>query len=272
MTLEVLLSCMHQDDFSLVFKTGITGSALLVNQCDRNGYQTLLQKSNLVRMISTTERGLSLSRNLALERAQKDICLFCDDDEQLTDEYETIILNAFSHLKDADIIVFDVEGSVCRLPKKVRRLRRLELLKVSSYQIAVRRKSIINSNVRFDVFMGAGSGNGAQEENKFLMDCLSQGLKIYYVPQIIGRVEHKNSTWFCGYNKDFFYQRGGATRQLLGLPLALLYAFYYVIRKKTLYEQEISLLSALFSTVKGCFDNKIEEQRRQAIRKGNNGK
>lgn len=267
MILEVLISCMHQSDFSLISKTGITGNALVINQCDKNEYLTLTTEPCSVRMISTTERGLSKSRNLAIKESFADICLFCDDDEHLISEYESIILHAFKRLKDADIIAFDVEGSTCRLAKKTHCLHYLELLRISSYQIAIRRNSIINANVYFDPFMGAGSGNGAQEENKFLMDCLRAGLKIYYVPQIIGRVTHQKSTWFHGYNEKFFYQRGGATRQLLGLPLALLYAFYYVIKKRALYKQEISLHAALFSTIRGCIDNTIERQKNQYVQK-----
>lgn len=267
MILEVLISCMHQSDFSLISKTGITGNALVINQCDKNEYLTLTTEPCSVRMISTTERGLSKSRNLAIKESFADICLFCDDDEHLISEYESIILHAFKQLKDADIIAFDVEGSTCRLAKKTHCLHYLELLRISSYQIAIRRNSIINANVYFDLFMGAGSGNGAQEENKFLMDCLRAGLKIYYVPQIIGRVTHQKSTWFHGYNEKFFYQRGGATRQLLGLPLALLYAFYYVIKKRALYKQEISLHAALFSTIRGCIDNTIERQKKQYVQK-----
>ena len=267
MILEVLISCMHQSDFSLISKTGITGNALVINQCDKNEYLTLTTEPCSVRMISTTERGLSKSRNLAIKESFADICLFCDDDEHLISEYESIILHAFKQLKDADIIAFDVEGSTCRLAKKTHCLHYLELLRISSYQIAIRRNSIIYANVYFDPFMGAGSGNGAQEENKFLMDCLRAGLKIYYVPQIIGRVTHQKSTWFHGYNEKFFYQRGGATRQLLGLPLALLYAFYYVIKKRALYKQEISLHAALFSTIRGCIDNTIERQKKQYVQK-----
>ena len=138
MTLEVLVSCMHQSDFSLISKTGITGNALVINQCDKNEYQTLATEPYSVRMISTTERGLSRSRNLAMKESFADICLFCDDDEQLVSEYESIILRAFKQLNEADIIAFDVEGSTCRLAKKTHCLHYLELLRISSYQILTR--------------------------------------------------------------------------------------------------------------------------------------
>lgn len=36
MTVEVLLSCMHQQDTSLVQQSHLTGNVLLINQCDRD--------------------------------------------------------------------------------------------------------------------------------------------------------------------------------------------------------------------------------------------
>ena len=265
MVLEVLISCMNQSDFSLISKTGIIGNALIINQCDKNEDQTFAAGPNSIRMISTTERGLSKSRNLAIKNSFADICLFCDDDEQLVSEYESIILHAFKQLKEADIIAFDVEGSVCQLAKKTHCLHYLELLRISSYQIAIRRNSIINANVYFDPFMGAGSGNGAQEENKFLMDCLRAGLKIYYVPKIIGKVTHQKSTWFHGYDRNFFYLRGIATRYFLGLPLSLAYAFYYIVSKRKLYSDDISPLAALSETIRGCIQNDIEKQKKLSV-------
>ena len=37
MKLEILMSCMHQADDSLVQKSRITGDVLVVNQCGHNG-------------------------------------------------------------------------------------------------------------------------------------------------------------------------------------------------------------------------------------------
>lgn len=261
MTLEVLISCMHQKDFSLVCASAITTNALMINQCDRDEIQEWSESTQMVRMISTTERGLSNSRNMAIENAQGDICLLCDDDEYFHPQYESTILGAFQRLPEADIMIFEIENQPCRLKKSVRRLRHLELLRVSSWQIAFRRDVVWKSGVRFDPLMGAGSGNGAQEENKFLMDCYRAGLKVYYVPEVIGRVEHGPSTWFQGYDRNFFYQRGGATRQLMGLPLSILYAFYYALAKRKLYRSQCAFRESLFLTIRGCIENPIHRQR-----------
>ena len=51
------------------------------------------------------------------------------------------------------------------------------MLRVCSCQITFKRASIIDNKLIFDVKLGAGTGNGAGEENKFLLDCYDKGLK-----------------------------------------------------------------------------------------------
>ena len=268
MRLEVLVSCMNQTDMSILKRTGITSDALIINQCGRDGFDRTTVRGRAARMISTTARGLSKSRNMALANAEGDICLLCDDDERFVRAYEKIICGAFLRIPDADLIAFDIANQPCRLKKRAQRLKRLQLLRVSSWQIAFRRESVISAGVRFDEYMGAGTGNGAQEENKFLLDCERSGLKIYYVPIAIGSVAQAHSTWFAGFTEDFFYKRGTATRYMLGLPLAVLYAGYYLAAKRRLYRGEISVGRAAVAVLKGIVSNDIAGQKAAALKDG----
>ena len=259
MFLEILISCMDQEDMAIVEKSGITTDVLIINQCSKDDYQEV-KRNHLKRMISTTERGLSNSRNMAIKHAAGDICLFCDDDEIFYHGYEQMVLAAFRRLPDADIVLFDFDNLPHGFKNYEHKLKYIELLHAISCQIAFRKEAVIRAGVQFNPCMGAGSGNGAQEENKFLMDCFKRGLNIYYVPQKLGCIIESDSTWFDGFDEKFFYQRGGATRQLLGLPLSILYAFYYVIRKREMYCHEISARKALLTTIKGCLENPIGKQ------------
>ena len=110
MSIEVLLSTMHQDDLSIIEKCNIRTSCLIVNQCNKNGYMEKDMPFGKCRMISTTDRGLSKSRNVALENSIADICVICDDDMKYINGYERIILGAFNELHDADIIVFNTNS------------------------------------------------------------------------------------------------------------------------------------------------------------------
>lgn len=255
MKLEVLLSCMHQQDFSLVESSGLTGDVLIINQCDRDGFSQIPTKKGLARMYSTRERGLTRSRNMAIEKSTADVCLLCDDDEVFQPDYEEIITGAYEKLPKADVIVFNMTNRPASLGNRVRRLHFPYTCRVSSWQISFRRRSLLDAGVRFDTLLGAGTGNGGEEELKFLTDCRRAGLSIYYVPEAIASVAQESSTWFHGYTEDYFENRGATTRYILGLPLACLYAVYYAVSKRSLYT--LSPRRALSATLRGIRDNKI---------------
>ena len=147
--------------------------------------------------------------------------------------YAKTILSAYEELPEADIIAFRMKNQPSRLKQKKQRLNSLTALRIASWQITCRREAVQRKGIYFDTLMGAGSGNGAQEEVKFLRDCMKRGLKAWYVPEDIGEVGNayyesgeQEGTWFTGFDEKFFYQRGTSTRYLLGLPLSVLYAFY----------------------------------------------
>ena len=261
MKLEVLMSCMHQTDLSLVKESRISGDVLIINQADIDSVTKEQRGSQKIRMITTTERGLSRSRNMALQNSLGDICLICDDDEEFVDGYEEIILETFRNTPDADVIAFNIKNKVTRLSDKLQRIGYLSCLKITSYQIAFRKEAILDKGIQFDPFMGAGSGNGGGEENKFLWDCLRSGLKIYFSPTAIAAVLEKSSTWFFGFDKQFFYQRGAATRYMMGGLPSIFYGIYYLLRKHALYKETISMMQAAQELFRGIFENPIEHQK-----------
>lgn len=259
MKLEVLVSCMNQDNLSIIKKSQITSDTLIINQTDSESYFIFQDNNQVVRKFNTLERGLSRSRNMALKHATGDICLICDDDEILDAHYEQIIIQAFECLPKADIIAFDLKNKVTRLIPKTQKVGRLKSLRLASYQLAIRRQRILSAGVCFDPFMGAGSGNGAGEENKFLLDCMRNGLRVYYVPETIGEVCHGSSTWFFGYDESFFIQRGSSTRYMLGLFPSILYGIYYLVTKRKLYQGTISTPKASVALFRGIWQNNIKK-------------
>lgn len=261
--LEILMSCMNQSDLSLVKESQITGNVLIINQSDSDCMVEKQYGKQRIRMLTTQERGLSRSRNMAIQHSDGEICLICDDDEVFADNYERLILETFESIPDADVIAFNVLNKTTRLKNKCQKIGYLGCLKIASYQIAFRRKSILDKNIQFDRFMGAGSGNGSGEENKFLWDCLRNGLKIYYSPIIIATLLEKSSTWFFGYDNTFFYQRGAATRYMMGKMLSIFYGIYYLLRKHPLYKENIQMIQAAKALYQGILENPIGHQQQK---------
>jgi glycosyltransferase involved in cell wall biosynthesis len=278
MNLEVLISCMNQQDMRIAEQTGIQTDALIVNQCpqaecsddvslDRNASEVQSGSRGTIRMIRTNTRGLSKSRNLAIQHAVGDACLLCDDDEQLDPSYEDTIQKAYETLPDADIICFRILNQPSRLTQKTQRLTKWTAMRIASWQITFRREPILKSGIRFDEDMGAGTGNGGGEEVKFLRDCIKAGLKAYYVPKSIGTVAQTESTWFRGFDRDFFYKRGITNRYMLGLPVSILYAAYYTMVKRDLYKEYVTPWQSFKYTLDGIIANDIAKQKKRRMKK-----
>lgn len=259
MKLETLISCMHQKDAYIASRSNVKTDCVIVNQCDADSsasqpYIDAIGNSHNLKFISTTERGLSSSRNMAIKNSTGDICLIMDDDEILDDNYESTILNAYLLYPDADVIAFKVrnlEKNYIASPKK---LSYLGVLRVSSDEITFRRDSVTAKGITFDTEMGSGTGHGSGEEVAFLYSCLRKGLTVRYVPEYISTLDpNSDSQWFKGFTSRFFLERGWATARYMGKPMAILYALYYTIRKHKFYSKDCTFGSALAYTLKGIF-------------------
>ena len=262
MKLEILLSCMHQTDDTVVRSSGITGDVLVINQCDREDDRSYPTQCGTARVLSTKLRGLTRSRNLAIETSSADICLLCDDDETFVSDYEQQILHAYRTVPEADLIIFKMCNQPTPFRDQVRELRFPRIMSVSSWQISFRRESLLRAGVRFDELLGAGTGNGAEEELKFLMDCRRAGLRIFYVPTAVASVWHTESTWFDGFTRQFFINRGATTRYILGFVPAFFYGIYYVIKNHAKYRENMNMFQAIGALLKGMAENKITRQRK----------
>lgn len=256
MKLEVLLSCMHQKEFSIIEKSNLQEvDTLIINQCDKDEF---IQIDKNHRIINTKTRGLSVSRNIGLNNTKGDICVLSDDDEIFLNDMVKNVQNAYKRLSDADIIIFNVTNWPNKLGSKERRLSKYDLMKVSSIQITFRKGSIKN-NVEFDTLLGSGTSNGPGEENKFLLDCLMAKMNIYYVPQCITTVDSNKSTWFMGFDNEYFYKRGSMTRYIYGYWFSIIYAFYFVLTKRKIYLKYTTSRNAMQYILKGIRDNNIKK-------------
>lgn len=256
MRLEILISCMRQNDASIVERSNIQSDVILINQCDRDHVENLTLKNKNdedyhLKFISTTERGLSKSRNMALKNATADICLICDDDEILDDDYPSKILIAFEENPAADVIAFQIADAGKKYPAKKKRVGYIGALKLASWQLAFRRKSVMDKGIKFDETLGSGVSKAGGEENMFLYDCIRQGLKIIYVPVTIGRMIESESQWFHGCSVSFFEDKGKLMTKLLGRSNAIIYGLYFLVTKYHWYRKDIDWIDASKSLFNG---------------------
>lgn len=230
MRLEVLVSCMHQKDASIIKRSNIQSDVLVINQCDENkeeafNFVNKRGESCRAKIIYTTERGLSRSRNMAIRNATGDICLICDDDEVMEEDYVEKITQTFKDYPRYDIIAFMLNYPEKKFSSKTYSVGYFQAAKIGSWQIAFKRDKL---QVTFCEKMGSGTGNGAGEENKFLVDCLKSGNKMRYVPTLIASLVPISSQWFHGYNQKYWRDRGWAAKMIYGNFWGFCYMWYCI--------------------------------------------
>lgn len=245
MKVEVLMSVMNQSNFDIAYKSKIDSDLLIINQCDRNDYGEIIVGEHRWRMISTTNRGLSNSRNMALKYAVGDICILSDDDEVFEKGYSDIVLEAYNKKNTASVIAFNVHRINYRMKKKYYKITKFkEASQYRSYaspMLTFRLSAIRSYSVMFDEKFGSGSLWGGGEENLFLNDIRSFKLKIYECPDYLATQDYSGtSVWFQGYNEKYFYNLGAfleysnKRNKYFRVILYSLYICFWKLRKERL--------------------------------------
>lgn len=261
--LVALISCMHQTDKSILTRMNIKSSFVVVNQCDDDcvedcEYTAVNGVKYNGKFVNTKERGLSNSRNMAIKYAPlNSICVLCDEDEVLNDDYENIILNAYGKYH-ANVILFDVLYSdyKTRLTVPQGKISFKKILSSHSVQITFKKEAVQDSAVKFDEKMGAGTGNGGGEEIKFLYDLYKKGIEMYSDNNVIARLLPSESSWFNGYNELFFLNYGWSTHRWAGSLIGYAYIWYYAIVHHRDYADQCSILSVIKNLHKGFFSKR----------------
>ena len=235
MSLELLVSAMNITNISrFATKMNIRTKAIIINQTDSNKYE----KIDNIEVFSFSERGVGLSRNNALMRANSDIVVLADDDIHYVDNYEQIIVDEFNKLPDADMIIFNIRSNNPKMPlidiKRTIKLNIFNHLKYGGARVAFKLKSQRNNNIFFSLLFGGGCKYGSGEDTIFIHDFIKKGLRVYTSKEIIGTVDQEESTWFRGYNEKFFYDKGALYYYLFGkISFLFMIRYAYLMKSKT---------------------------------------
>ena len=238
MIFELAISTMHktrEQIIAMLNSLHIDSDCLIINQCNSDDFYCFEYKGHKIKCFFSNERGLSKSRNMAIDHSEADILAFADDDLLYYPKYKEIILSAFQKNPDKDIIIFNIDDYSKEFPTYQKIPSFFNLFGFISMQVAIRRQSIIDKNIRFNIHFGSGSKkflNG--EENIFLSECYRSDLKILYVPEkILSRVDAP-STWFHGYNDPQYIVSKGAIFYAISPGLVYFLILQFALRKRRL--------------------------------------
>lgn len=214
--IEVLVTTMHQSDFSKYSQMNLQTDAVLANQTDRNDYSETVINACTVRMISTDSRGLSRNRNIAMAHANQkaDYVLFSDDDLVFVDGYEQLILVEFKKHPEAEAIKFNIHDlsktrkiSMHRIEQFEKATRR-NMSSSGVWGIVIKKDALRKYDLHFHENFGSGTDNYCGEDTIFLMEMLDKKVRLYRSPVDIAGIDQTESTWFCGHDERFFTTAG----------------------------------------------------------------
>jgi hypothetical protein len=253
LSLQVLVSTMHQTDHSLLDKMNIQTDAIVINQCDRNKIEEFDYNGHQIQWLSLKERGVGLSRNSALARGTADILLFADDDVIYDDQYSERVLDFFEKHPSVGLVVFNLESLNPDRPeyiiRKKHRLRWYNCLRYGAFRIAVRRECLVHNNVWFSLLFGGGATYQAGEDNLFITNCIQKGIHCMACKDRIGVVKQETSTWFKGYNEKYYRDRGALFAALYG-KMAYLMLFLFELRNKKGFKKILERLKLGYAGIK----------------------
>ena len=250
MTLELLVSCVAKNVHELVKTMNIESDAVIVNQKSEYAFDEFENGGKHIKALSMQEKGVGLSRTTALQRASADVVLFSDEDIVYETGYSEKVLKAFEDNPKADIILFNVFVEEDRRTYWIDSAKRVHWWncgRYPAYSIAARTRCLHEVGLTYHLWFGGGALYSCGEDSLFLNEALKKGLKIMAVPITIGkevtRAEGEASTWFSGYNKKFFYDRGVLYHYLYG-SLAPVMTFRFLKKNKGTMCREISYSEA----------------------------
>lgn len=261
MKVQVLVSAMNKNPRMLAEKMNLSSDAVIINQCDKEGYEKFEYRGREIECFSFPERGVGKSRNHALMRADRDICLFSDEDIIYENGYEEKIAAEFVNNPKADMIVFNVDVEESRRTYHIADRKRVRFYNCGRYgavSFALRTDSLHKSGVRFSPLFGGGAKYSNGEDSLFIQEFMGKGYRVYTAPVTIGREEAGASTWFAGYNDKFFFDRGVLYHFLYG-RLARLMALRFLFAHRAVMCREKTVSEAYALMKKGILQGRREK-------------
>lgn len=265
MQLEMLISAVNATPKALLQKMQPECNVVLVNQCERDDYETFSLKDCEVKVFHRNERGVGKSRNLALEQATADILLFCDEDIEYIPGYANGILEKFEKHPEADMIIFNLEVCPERRTYWNEGFRKIHWYNRGRYgacSVAVRKTKLDTAGVKFSELFGGGAKYSNGEDSLFLKECAAAGIRMYADEFVIGKEVPRESTWFKGYTEKFFFDRGVLFAFLYG-SFAWLWTLRFVLTKKKMFQGSVKSKQAYKLMCQGIRQGKKEKKEQQ---------
>lgn len=198
--IEILISTMNRDSLDFLipmfpFSHFSNFSVLIVNQTQSDTILTSAYSN--VRVINSFEKGLSKSRNLAIENAIGKILVIADDDVIYHEEFVPNIVKAYHKFPEAAVMRFCAVNANGDLMKKYpayskKELNFFDIFNTSSIEITINKRILDTAKSKFDENFGLRAIFELGEEAIFLSDLKKENKQLVFIPEVI--VKHQQLT------------------------------------------------------------------------------
>lgn len=185
---------------------------VLSNQRDK---ESVIKNKNYI-IVNSIARGVSLARNSMLNYLPEDTdyVMFLDDDVILVDNAKEIIEDEINKYKDVNAIYFNcVSLNKDRPIRSIKKDGKIKWKAVSSYGVwglVIKVDAIKKYNLSFKEEFGPGSKFPVGEDSIYLKELIDKVPNVYMSRKTLIQIEQKESTWFKGYDEQYFINIGAA--------------------------------------------------------------
>lgn len=198
-----------------------------------------------VKIINSFERGLSASRNLALQNTERKLCVLADDDIVYVPDFANKVVAAFNENPDASLITFRTLNKNGTLFKKYPASRKrvvsaLDMLSIMSVEIALNNEMLKKSGLLFDERFGLGTNFPLGEEAVLVSKLHTLGMKMVMEPQVINsHPAHSSSETIS--NTEKYFTLGAVYTAVFdhGYKCWILLKLFFDIKQKMIKPAEI---------------------------------
>ena len=252
----VLIPTHHktvEDIVNLYHFLNIKTDAIFANQNGLNDQINIKIDGNNVKIICTDTIGVSKNRNILLDSITFDDIYFCiDDDCVLVDNYH-ILITAFFKKYTPEYVLFNglvpYEGNRKIHNKKTKRVRSfLDISYGGGPGLAFKGSCAKKLNLKYFEKIGYPNYIYAGEDSLMLKRLSQSKIKFYRSSDILFSIEidkEDNSTYFKGFNDQFFITKGAVYKLLFPHFYRLITIYYcFSLAKKT--KRKYSKIRKLF--------------------------
>lgn len=220
--IEILIATMNKDSLDFLvamfpFSHFSEFSILIINQTKSE--TLLISDYPNIRVINSFEKGLSKSRNLALDNVVGRILIIADDDVVYQNDFASKIIAAYNKFPQATVINFCAINQNGTFLKKYpadskKQLNTFDVFNVASIEMTINKERLDSIGIRFDENFGLGASFEMGEEAVFLFDLENKKQQISFENQILVKHNGLTTSDKKGMNERYYIHGAVLTRVL----------------------------------------------------------